>query len=290
MSWETVLYEKTDGVAKIIMNRPEVLNAESTLMSKELQEAFKVAESEDDVRVIILAGAGSDFSSGHDIGSPPEWAARQEKTAQDLAHNKGRVEAGMLEEQWRFLDGPMYIRDIWKPTIAQVQGQCFMGGFMLACMCDLIMASEDATFTDMGQRYGVPSVEYFCRPWELGIRKAKEFLFTCQPISAEEAWRLGMVNHVVPREQLEEETRKMANQIALGHPFALKVIKMACNATQDIQGFKPSMLPSFLLHQLGHAYTAQNPDHYPSSAGQRRDGSSIKEQIIERDKAWQKKE
>lgn len=255
MAFETVLYEKFDHVAKITMNRPEVRNAESQQLSREIQEAFKVAEADDDMRVIILAGAGPDFSSGHDLGTPAARAEMEKNPPQP------GLEGQMNMENWRWLEGPLYIRDILKPTIAQVQGHAIMGGYLLASMCDLIIASEDATFQDMAVQFGVPSVEYFSHPWELGIRKAKEFLFTAEPMAAQEAWRLGMVNRVVPREKLEEETMTLAQKIAANQPFALRLVKMACNATQDIQGFKQSLVPQFLLHQIGHAHARENPDY-----------------------------
>lgn len=278
MAFETVLYEKIDKVARITLNRPEVRNAENQQMTREIQEAFKLAEADDDVTVIILAGAGKDFSSGHDMGSPAARAEMAKETP------KPGLEGQMNSENSRWLAGPMYIRDILKPTIAQVQGHAIMGGFLLASMCDLIVASEDATFQDMGVRFGVPSVEYFSHPWDLGIRKTKELLFTGDPMTAQEAKQLGMVSRVVPRENLEEETMNLAKRIALGQPFALKLCKMACNATMDIMGFRNSMLPQFLLHQLGHANARLNPVN--TGARYETGQGSVKDAIKARDKAY----
>jgi len=253
-------------------------------MSREIQEAFKMAEADDEVRVIVLAGAGPDFTSGHDMGSAAARAEMAKSTA------KPGVEGQMLTEMWRWLEGPLYIRDIPKPTIAQVQGHCIMGGFLLATMCDIIIASENATFQDMGVRFGVPSVEYFSHPWELGTRQAKEFLFTGDPITAQEAWRLGMVNRIVPLEKLAEETMNLAQRIALNNPFALRLVKAACNATQDIQGYKNSMLHPFLLHQLGHANARMNPDYIPALKGRFGGGdiTSVKDFVKNRDKEFEK--
>ncbi len=258
MGFKTVIYEKADSIARITMNRPEVRNAETALMSQEILDAFKMAEADNEVKVIVLAGAGMDFSSGHDLGSPAAIAERQQNPP--LPGVEGMVNSEMK----RWLQAPLYVRDIPKPTIAQVQGHCIMGGMLLATMCDIIIASEDATFQDMGVRFGTPSVEFFSHPWELGTRKTKEMLFTGDPIPAHEAWRLGMVNRVVPREKLEEETMKLARRIALNHPFALKVVKMACNAAQDVQGYRASLLPAFLLHELGHANARLDPNYIPS--------------------------
>ncbi len=284
MAYSTVLYEKIDRVAKITLNRPEYRNAESITMSREIQAAFKEGEADEGVRVIVLAGAGKDFSSGHDLGTPEAQAER----AKDTTPREQTLEAQLIRETWRWLDGPLYIRDIPKPTIAMVQGHCIMGGLILATMCDLIIASEDATFADMAQRFGTPAVEYFSHPWDLGVRKAKQLLFTADPITAQEAHRLGMVNEVVPREKLEEETMKLANKIALAHPFALRIAKMSCNAAQDLQGFRNSQLLPFALHQLGHAYGRENPDYLPTGRIQR--GSmSVKDWIEARDKPYRDK-
>ena len=103
-------------------------------------------------------------------------------------------------------------RNLPKPTIAEVQGKCIAGGLMLAWVCDLIMASDDATFKDPVIDFGMPGVEFFMHPWELGIRKGKEFLFTADELGAEEAKACGMVNHVVPRDRLSAETLALAEK------------------------------------------------------------------------------
>ena len=277
MDFVTVIYEKGNGIAKITLNRPEVRNAENRQMSREILEAFKLAEEDNEVRVIVLAAAGTSFSSGHDLGSP---AAIAEGQKEPVNTTMGRYE----HEEERWLKSWLYVRDLDKPTIAAVQGYCIMGGFMLATMCDIIIASEDAKFADMAVRMGGAAVEYFSHPWELGVRKCKELLFTGDYIDAQEAWRLGMVNRVVPCERLEEETMNLANKIALQKPHALKLAKQAINYTQDLMGFRESLHYLFNIHQLSHAYGALDPS---LSVLASRGNKGLKEMLTERDKKFE---
>ena len=196
------------------------------------------------MRVIILAGAGKHFSAGHDLGSPQEMAD-QKKTPLEPGFK------GEYRRLWeRFFDNTMRWRYLPKPTIAQVQGYCIMGGMMIASACDLIVASDDALFADRAVKWGGAHVQYFSMPWEIGPRKAKEYLFTGEFIKAAEAEKLGLVNRVVAREKLEEETMKLAQDIALRDPFALKFAKASVNEMLDAQGFKQSMENSFKNYML----------------------------------------
>ena len=124
---------------------------------------------------------------------------------------------------------------------------------MLMWVCDLIVASEDATFTDVTVDFGVNGVEWFSHPWEFGLRKAKEMLFTGEAVTAEQAYNLGMLNHVVPSEDLEGFTLDFAQRIAKKPSYSLKLAKMACNQTQDAQGFWTAQQAAFNLQHVGHA-------------------------------------
>jgi enoyl-CoA hydratase len=244
MSYTTLLTEHTGAVLKITTNRPDVLNAQSRILLEELDDAFKRAVDDDSVRVIILAGAGKHFSAGHDLGSPQEMED-QKKTA---------LEPGFKGEYRRiferFFENTMRWRDLPKPTIAQVQGYCIMGGMMIASACDLIVASDDALFADRAVRWGGAHVQYFSMPWDLGPRKAKEFLFTCDFITAAQAEKAGLVNRVVPRAELEEETMALAQRIAERDPFALKFAKASVNETMDAQGFKQALEGAFKNYMM----------------------------------------
>ena len=244
MSWQTVLYEKMDNIAKITLNRPDKRNAQNYQMIIELDEAMKEAERDGEVRVIVLAGAGPSFSSGHDMsGMAPEGG---------MAAWRIGSEGHREFEQEIFVDKCLYIRNLPKPTIAQVQGHCIAAGMMLACMCDLIVASEDAQFSNPVGRMAASGVELAIEPWEVGVRKAKELLFTGDFIDAKEAHRLGIVNRVVPRDKLEEEVMELAKKIALMPPVALSLTKKSLNRTQDIQGYSQSMSCHFDVHMLAH--------------------------------------
>jgi enoyl-CoA hydratase len=243
-TYSTLLPEQTGAVLKITTNRPEVLNAQSRVLLEELDDAFGRAVDDDSVRVIILAGAGKHFSAGHDLGSPEEMADQKKNT----------LEPGFKGEYRRifdrFFENTMRWRDLPKPTIAQVQGYCIMGGMMIASACDIIVASEDAQFADRAVKWGGAHVQYFSMPWELGPRKAKEFLFTGDFISAAQAEKAGLVNRVVPREKLESETMKLAQQIAERDPFALKFAKASVNETMDAQGFRQAMEGAFKNYMM----------------------------------------
>jgi enoyl-CoA hydratase/carnithine racemase len=244
MSYTTLLTERTGAVLKITTNRPDVLNAQSRILLEELDDAFKRAVDDDEVRVIILAGAGKHFSAGHDLGSPQEMADQKKTT----------LEPGFKGEYRRiferFFENTMRWRDLPKPTIAQVQGYCIMGGMMIASACDLIVASDDALFADRAVKWGGAHVQYFSMPWDLGPRKAKEYLFTGEFIKAAEAEKLGLVNRVVPRERLEDETMKLAQEIAQRDPFALKFAKASVNEMQNAQGWHGAMEGAFKNYMM----------------------------------------
>src|SRR5213076_1874542 len=170
------------------------------------------------------------FSSGHDLkslvgGEPDAWRAMRDTAEGKLRH-----------EQVMYFDCCVKIRDFRKPTIAAVQGSCVAAGLMLACMCDLIVAADDAVFSNPVLRMTGAAVELLVEPWELGMRKAKEFLLTGDKIDAQEAWRLGLVNKVVPRSELSAATREMADKVALVPPITAQAVKDTINHTFDAMG------------------------------------------------------
>jgi enoyl-CoA hydratase len=272
MDFRTILYEKLGAVLRITTNRPEVLNAQSRVMILELDRAFRMAVEDDDTRVVIVAGAGAHFSAGHDLGSPEELEDQK-------AHPVG---PGMPENLKRlselYLETTLRWREVPKPTIAQVQGYCIMGGLMLASCCDLIVAAEDARFADRSVRWGGPHVQYFGMPWDLGPRKTKEYLFTGDYLDAHEALSLGLVNRVVPREALAASTLELAQRIALQDPFALKMAKASVNATMDIQGHRQAIEAAFKNYMMTIPHR-QALGTYGAAARAR----SVKERIQTRD-------
>ncbi len=251
MNWETVLYEKIDRVAMVTLNRPEKRNAQNTMMIRELDEALKEAERDAQVRVIVIAGAGSCFSSGHDLSV---WNAQPGELDDglDLATLRGTLEGQIQHEQEWYFDKCLYIRNLPKPTIAQVHGYCWAAGLQIAAMCDIIYASEDATFRNPVVRMACSTGEILFSPWEFGARFAKEFLFTGDIMSAQDAFRLGFVNKVVPAERLNEEVMGLAGRIAVTPPYAVKLTKASINHTLDLMGQAASWRQHFLVHQLSH--------------------------------------
>lgn len=258
--FQTVLYEKpAPKVARIILNRPDSRNAQDTRLLYELNDAFDMAAKDDDVSVIILAANGPHFSSGHDLREPNPIAALSEFDTVGTWCGFGcaGAEGWMAREKELYQGLSERWRNIPKPTIAQVQGKCIAGGLMLVWPCDLIVAGEDAAFSDNTVSMGMTGVEYFGHPWEVGPRKAKEMLFTSDWLTAAEAHRLGMVNHVVPAAELGDFTLQLASRIAQKPLFALKLAKEAVNAAEDAQGRVSAMQTAFAIHQLGHSHNMQ---------------------------------
>ena len=246
-------------VARIILNRVESRNAQDTHLLYELNDAFDAAAQDDAIKVIILAANGPHFSSGHDLretGHLENFLAHR-RVGTWCGISCGGAEPTMTREKELFQGLCERWQAIPKPTIAQVQGRCVAGGLMLVWPCDLVIASDDAQFQDNTLDMGIGGVEYFAHPWELGPRKAKELLFTSDWLSATEAHRLGMVNRVVPRADLEEATLSLAERIARKPLFALKLAKEAVNGAMNAQGRKIAMDHAFVLHQLAHSHNMQ---------------------------------
>ncbi len=243
-------------IARIVLDRPSTANAQDTQFLYELNDAFDRAAHDEEVRVIILAANGKHFSSGHDLAEK-DWHAHMhdyDTVGTMCGFTCAGAEAQMSREEEIYLGFSERWRNIPKPTIAAVQGKCIAGGLMLAWPCDLIIATEDASFSDPTVAFGVGGVEYFHHLWEVGARKAKEMLFTSDEVSAADALRLGMVNQVVPREELEQAALVMARKIAAKSRFALKMAKKAINGAQDAQGRELAMQNAFHLHQLAHTH------------------------------------
>jgi enoyl-CoA hydratase/carnithine racemase len=239
----TVRYEVDGSVATITLARPEAANAQSAELIEELDAAFGRADADDAVRVVVLAAEGRHFSAGHDL---KELLAGEERWAAMRATPEGKLR----HEQVMYFDKLVKIRDFRKPTIAAVQGVCSAAGLMLACMCDLIVAADDARFSNPVLRMSGVGVELLVEPWELGPRKAKEFLFCAQEFGAHEAERYGLVNRVVPRAELATAARTMAEQVALVPPITAEAVKASINHMVDLMGQRESWRYHFALHQF----------------------------------------
>jgi len=242
-TFETIKYEVDGPVATITLARPDAANAQNSQLIYELDAAFDRAEADGDVRVVVLGAEGKHFSAGHDLkellAGEEHWAAMRDTPEGKLAH-----------EQTMYFDKLVRIRDFRKITIAAVQGTCSAAGLMLASMCDLIIAADDARFSNPVLRMSGVGVELLIEPWELGPRKAKEFLFCASTFSAEEAERYGLVNRVVPRADLAGAARDMADQVALVPALTAEMVKESINHMVDGMGQRESWRYHFMLHQF----------------------------------------
>jgi enoyl-CoA hydratase len=259
-TYTTIRYEEPDArIARIVLARPETRNAQDTTMLYELNDAFDRAAQDDGISVVILAAEGPHFSSGHDLREPEKYEvmADHRTVGTWCGFTCGGAEAQMAREKEIYLGFSERWRNMPKPTIAEVQGKVVAGGLMLVWPCDLVVAADDAVFADNTVAMGISGAEFFNHPYELGVRKAKEMLFTSDSVSAADAHRLGMVNHVVPRAELAGFTLDLARRIAEQPLFALKLVKEAVNTAQDNQGRRNAMQTSFALHQLCHSHNQQ---------------------------------
>ena len=225
MAYQDILYDKRDGVATITINRPNVLNAFRGKTVEEMLEAVRDADYDHDIGVIVLAGAGDRaFSSGGDNSD----------RASSEAGYSGKGVVGMPIEELHSA-----IRDARKPVIAKVQGYAIGGGNVLCTVCDLTIASEKAVFGQVGPRVG--SVDpgwgtaYLARC--VGEKRAREIWFLCRRYSAAEAFQMGLVNKVVPAEQLDAEVETWCREILALSPTAIAIAKRSFNAdSENIRG------------------------------------------------------
>ena len=240
-------------IARIILDRPAKRNAQGVTMTYQLDAALRRACLDDDISVIILAAEGDHFCAGHDLSMTDNRMGPETNRSLWGQYDAPGWEGLYGREKEIYLEITERWRNAPKPVIAEVQGSVIAGGLMLMWMCDIIIASEDARFRDnTGAQMGVPGVEFFNHPFALGIRKATEFLFTGGWLSAADALACGMVNHVVPRDQLSARTLELAKEMAETSLFALKLMKESVNAAQDAMGRRQAMQTSFANHQIGH--------------------------------------
>jgi enoyl-CoA hydratase len=245
---EYVRYETANGVATITFDRSGAANAQNPQALREIDEAWSQSDADDDVRVVIFRTVGKHFSAGHDMsgGGDPALSPRRVDGELTVDTYYDWEERGYLHYATRW-------RSLPKPSIAAVQGKCIAAGLMLCWPCDLIIAADNAQFSDPVALLGMPGIEFFAHPWEFGPRRAKQLLFTASSLGAEDARQCGMVNEVVPLEDLYARTADIAERIASMDPWAMKLAKRAVNGAMESMGFSRSIDSSFDIHHLGHA-------------------------------------
>ena len=248
MREEFVRYDANDGIAVITLDRPEAANAQTPQVLAELDDAWSASDRDDEVLVVVVRSEGKHFSAGHDMqgGGDPTLGPRRIEGALTVDTYYDWEDRGYLHYAKRW-------RDMVKPSIAAVQGKCIAAGLMLCWPCDLIIAADNAQFSDPVGLMGMPGIEFFAHPWEFGPRRAKQLLFTASSLTAEQARECGMVNEVVPLDDLGVRSMEVAATVASMDPWAVRLAKRSINNALDMMGFSSSIAANFDVHHLGHA-------------------------------------
>lgn len=239
MEYTNLIVEKKDGVATITINRPDVLNA---LDAKTLEELYTAADDinfDNSVRVVLIKANGRAFCTGADL------------TAVSIIP-EGKPRDYFIRLWYKAFSA---IENIAVPTIAVVQGYAYAGGLELVMVCDLAIVSEDAKLSDQHANRGlVPAGGATQRlPRQIGIRKAKELLFTGDRIAPAEAERLGLINKAVPADKLEEATNELVQNLLKKSPMATKAVKRLVN--RGMEGSLDTGLEMEMVAMSSHAFT-----------------------------------
>ena len=235
MAYETLLFEKTDHVAKITLNRPDKMNALSGQLLSELSDAFDAVNGDDDVSVLIITGAGRAFSAGFDI-SPGGSRSEIPSTARwDAGHQPARI----IMKLWQ----------IRQPTIAAVNGHALAAGNVLAMSADIVIASESATFGEPEIRHVAHSPAIML-PYMAPFRHLSWFYYTGDTIDARTAERWNIVNKVVPPADLQDEAWSAAERIAKVPPFAVQMMKRSIRAAYDRMGLSDGFNDHLMLRMI----------------------------------------
>jgi len=244
MNYTTIQFEIQEGIARIKLNRPEVLNAWNLKMSEEVNDAIQRVNADKNVRVLILSGNGRTFCSGHDLKE-----AFQKPDEQGFPSD---LMSFIDYERKKIVNPKENLRTVKVPTIAQVQGHAIAGGFVLMNMCDLVIAAEGTQMGLYGVKFGPPPDENIPYLWMMPIRMLKEMVFTGRLYDAEEFYRIGLVNKVVSLEKLEEEVMALAKEIMSINPVVNRLTKENIHHCLDIMGYSNTQLSSALYHWIGH--------------------------------------
>ncbi|MDD5702256.1 MAG: enoyl-CoA hydratase/isomerase family protein [Dehalococcoidales bacterium] len=237
MSYEAIIYEKKGAVARIILNRPKAMNSLTWTMAREIAEALDDAEKDNSIRVVIITGSGKAFCTGVDLKF-----AREEMT-----------DSQKEQDFFRYSNETMIrkIEKMPKPVIAAVNGYAMGGGIEILTAVDLALASEDAVISDQHMKYGLLSAGG--APYRLsllvGMRKAKELIFTGDSISGKEAAQIGLINRAVPADKLESTVEELAARLAEASPLVMRISKSMINTTvlPDIESKMEMIMMSFLV-------------------------------------------
>jgi len=284
MSTETLIYEKEDfeegSVVTLTMNKPETLNALNIEFSREIDDALTQVEEDDDVKAVVFKGAGKSFSSGYDLGRVyfvygGGTGKKEDKTRRPSQRSR------LAYDRWRS-ESLRKIFNLSKITIAQVHGYCIGGGLYMSLCCDMTIAAEDAKIGHSEQRLGFSGAMY-AFPIEvmlIGQKRARELLLTGKLINGTEAERIGLINQVVPADQLEAETRKLAQSMTLLPRDGIAIGKACARLTYDSMGLSSAFGQGYLGHTM-FTNTRYEPEEF--NFLKRRRDVGVKDAIRERD-------
>ena len=277
--FENIIYEVEENTGWITLNRPERLNALSRPLLAEVEEALNAARDDENVRAIVIKGAGRAFSAGYDMNVQTQGERRRDALFSALSSSAPQ---------------DMYKRAIWdnpKPVIAQVHSFTLAGGGHLACHCDITIASDDALF-------GYPPVRYasvmmpLVWPELVGMKKAKQMAFTGSMITAQEALRVGLVSEVVPRDDLDDHVKTLAKTIAKLPPESTHLNKMAINNYYESQGLFQAIKFADHLTNISYAaspenlpYGLQDVNRVTAESGMRAGFQYMNERFVDEDNA-----
>ena len=262
--FEEIIYEKDPPIGRLILNTPEKRNPMSYARAIELAMGIHEMEMDEDIRVIIIKGAGPAFCSGYDLtpgkakaNNPNPNDYRAALNYADVCDPPGGEYVDVRKDhpwfaKYQFLSRELYYRifDCQKPVIAQIHGYCLAGGTHLAAFCDLRMVAEDAQIGfPVGRNITIEGFQY--EVWLMGASKAKYYLFTGEPIDGRTAYEWGWASQAYPADQLEAKTEAVAQQIALSDPLLLMMMKRNINRQIELQGFKTGMQWSMDVHSAG---------------------------------------
>jgi enoyl-CoA hydratase len=240
MEYQYILYEKKDKIATVTLNRPDKLNALNVPMQEELAAAIKKASEDNEVKVIILKGAGRAFCVGYDVA--PSTPGRPDTTTimEDLERLR------KVDERW------LTIRDTPRPIIAQIHGYCLAGGSQLAAMCDLVVVADDTHIGSIQAPLGAGFVTSMW-VWLVGPRKAKEIFYPIgTTVDGKEAEKIGWANKSVPAENLEDAVNTLASRIAETPLEILKLYKIQINRIEDIMGYRAAVMSGCEADAIAH--------------------------------------
>jgi enoyl-CoA hydratase len=260
--FEEIIYEKDPPVGRLILNQPERRNPLSYARICELAMALQEMEMDNDIRVIIIKGAGTAFCSGYDL-TPGKARANNPNPEEDYRATIGWADVGdppggvyvdnSKDHAWfakyQFFSRELYFRifDLQKPVITQIHGYCLAGGTHLAGFSDLRIVAEDAQIGfPVIKNLTVEGFQY--EVWLMGASRAKYYLFTGDPMSGRQAYDWGWASAVFPADKLEEETEALARRIGETDPFLLMMTKRNINRQMELMGFKTGMQWSMDVH------------------------------------------